>query len=341
MSYGTSPAGSAQRMITAFFDNRTDADEAVARLREAGIAQDSMRLVPSDEGNTAGSGSASSGQATEGFWDALRDLFLPDEDRHTYAEGLRRGGYLVTLHVSDAQYERALDILDDEGTIDIDERAQSWRSEGWTGSSSGSGRDLGTSMTSTTRDMGATGIGAAAASATGVSAGTGLAGSTETSDTAGMTTAGLSGAGASTRTTSGRDDEVIPIAEEQLHVGKRDVSHGRVRIRSYVVERPVEEQVSLREEHVQVEHRPVDSSARTGTVSADELFRERTIEMDETREEAVVSKEARVREELVVRKDVEQRTETISDTVRSTEVDVEDERGNRISDTGNSDPNRR
>ena len=55
--------------------------------------------------------------------------------------------------------------------------------------------------------------------------------------------------------------------------------------------------------------------------------------MDETREEAVVSKEARVKEELVVRKDVDQRTETVSDTVRSTEVEVEDERGNRVSGT--------
>ena len=52
-----------------------------------------------------------------GFWEALKDLFLPEEDRHTYAEGLRRGGYLVTVQTRDADYARALDILDDEGTI--------------------------------------------------------------------------------------------------------------------------------------------------------------------------------------------------------------------------------
>jgi uncharacterized protein (TIGR02271 family) len=254
-----------------------------------------------------------------------------------YAEGLNRGGYLVSLHVSDAEYERALDILDDEGTIDIDERAASWRSEGWTGTASGAGADagLGASTTSGTRDAGMGGIGAAAASATDLSTGTGSSTGTGLSGSAsGMSATGLSGAGGSTHATSDQASEVIPVAEEELHVSKRDVNHGRVRVRSYVVERPVQEQVSLREENVHVERRPVTDATRTGTGSGDALFQERTIEMDETREEAVVSKEARVTEELVVSKDVEQRTETISDTVRSTEVEVEDERGNRVAGTG-------
>src|SRR5215216_3162731 len=72
-------------------------------------------------------------KGSRGFWDSLADLFMPDEDRYTYAEGLRRGGYVLSVNVTDAQYDKALDILDDEGTIDIDERAQAWRSEGWTG----------------------------------------------------------------------------------------------------------------------------------------------------------------------------------------------------------------
>jgi len=114
------------------------------------------------------------------------------------------------------------------------------------------------------------------------------------------------------------------------------VSHGRVRIRSYVVERPVNEQVNLREEHVEVERRPVSGTTQAGTIGGDP-FQERTIEVEERGEEAVVSKEARVVEEVVVRKEAEQRTETISDTVRRTEVDVEDERGTRVSGTGTDD----
>jgi uncharacterized protein (TIGR02271 family) len=117
-------------------------------------------------------------------------------------------------------------------------------------------------------------------------------------------------------------EEVIRVAEEELRIGKRDVSHGRVRVRSYVVETPVQEQVGLREEHVRVERRPADRP-----VSDEEnLFRERTVEADERAEEAMIAKQARVKEELVVKKDVGQRTETVSDKVRRTEVEVDDGR---------------
>ena len=85
----------------------------------------------------------------------------------------------------------------------------------------------------------------------------------------------------------------------------------------------MQEQVTLHEERVQVDRRPVDRPVG----SADDVFRERTIEATETSEEAVVSKEARVKEEVVVRKQVEERTETVRDTVRQTKVEVEDERG--------------
>ena len=85
----------------------------------------------------------------------------------------------------------------------------------------------------------------------------------------------------------------------------------------------MQEEVALREEHVSIERNPVDRPIAAG----DDAFRERTIEATESAEEAVVSKEARVTEEVVVRKQAEERTETVSDTVRRTEVEVEDERG--------------
>jgi uncharacterized protein (TIGR02271 family) len=316
MSSGIATGSTSQRLVTAFFDSRTDAEEAIGRLNAAGIARDGIRLTPSEQngGTSGGTGTQSFPEASNSLWDSLRDLFLPDEDRHTYAEGLRRGGCLVSVQASDTDYERVIDILDDEGTIDIDERSNSWRSEGWTGTS-----DAGTSdvLSGSTANL--------------------TTGSSRTSESATSTGTGLGAAsmgGASQRTTSG--DEVIPIAEEELHVGKRDVSHGRVRIRSYVVERPVSEQVSLREEHVEVERRPVSGTTQTGTISGDP-FQERTIEVEERSEEAVVSKEARVVEEVVVRKEAEQRTETISDTVRRTEVDVEDERRTGVDRTGTVD----
>jgi uncharacterized protein (TIGR02271 family) len=86
---------------------------------------------------------------------------------------------------------------------------------------------------------------------------------------------------------------------------------------------PVHEQVTLREEHVHVERRPVDQPLAAGESAAD-LLRDRTVEMVERAEEAVVQKVASVREEVVVSKTAEQHTETIQDTVRRTEVDLEE-----------------
>ena len=120
-------------------------------------------------------------------------------------------------------------------------------------------------------------------------------------------------------------DEVIPIAEEELHVGKRAVNQGKVRIHAHTVEQPVTEQVTLRDETVRVERRPASGEFREGALGCD-AFRDRPVEVEERDEEAVVSKQARVKEELVVHKDVQNRTETVSDTVRRTEVDVEDDR---------------
>ena len=58
----------------------------------------------------------------------------------------------------------------------------------------------------------------------------------------------------------------------------------------------------------------------------DEAFQERTVDVTTHSEEPVISKEARVKEEVVVRKEADQRTETVQDTVRHTEVEVEDDR---------------
>lgn len=116
-------------------------------------------------------------------------------------------------------------------------------------------------------------------------------------------------------------EERIPVAEEQLVVGKRAVERGHIRVRSHVVERPVHEQVMLREEHVEVERRPMNERVE----NADRLFQERTVEATEMAEEAVVGKQARVVEEVVVRKEEGERIEQIDDTVRRTEVDVDRE----------------
>ena len=313
MALGSTDTMAGQRTLTAFFDSSADAQSAVQRLVTAGIPRSAIDVR---SGGSTASSASSAQDSDPGFWEALKDIFMPEDDRAAYAEGLRRGGHIVVVRTDTQHYERALDILDDEGTVDLDQRAESWRQEGWLQMDRGAGaRSTGTA-TSAISGVGATSTGSTAY---------------------GAERSGGASAAAAGNLTEGRE-EVIPISEEHLRVGKREVSHGRVRVRSYVVETPVQEQVGLREEHVSIERRPVDRAA-TG---AENLFKERVIETEERAEEAVVAKEARVKEELVVRKEAEQRTQTVSDTVRRTEVEVEDERnveGTRTGTTGSSDRN--
>jgi uncharacterized protein (TIGR02271 family) len=135
---------------------------------------------------------------------------------------------------------------------------------------------------------------------------------------------GWTGARAGTTATSHQrveDEAAIPVVQEEMRVGKRPVEKGRVRIHSYIHEEPVEEDVTLREERVRVERRPVD---RPATSSDFDTFEEEDMEFVETAEELVTEKRPRVVEEVVVGKDVNQRTETVRDTLRRTEVDVDE-----------------
>jgi len=117
------------------------------------------------------------------------------------------------------------------------------------------------------------------------------------------------------------EETAIPVVEENLQVGKREVERGGVRVRSRIVEKPVQKELRLREEHVNVERRPVDRMATEADLSG---VREGTFEVTERAERPVVQKEARVVEEVAIGKEVQERTETVRDTLRKTEVDVQE-----------------
>src|SRR5215218_2151479 len=221
------------KTITTFFNKYEDAVEAVRRLEAAGVPHRDISLVANNEGDRysshatrtfdstnyrdaddthadegAGTGAtvgtlagggagflaglgmlaipgfgpvvaagwlgstlvgAGAGAALGGLAGALVGAGVPEHDAHAYAEGVRRGGALVTVRATESEVDRIVDILDDEGTVDFDERETAWRSEGWTGAS--------------------------ATTATGT---TGLANRASA--------------------TADRADEVIPVAEEELHV---------------------------------------------------------------------------------------------------------------------------
>jgi hypothetical protein len=87
-------------------------------------------LVATALGAVAGAGV---GAATGGIIGLLTSAGVPESDAHVYAEGLRRGGALVTARVNDDQAEEAVAILRNSSGVDIDDLRRAYEQEGWTG----------------------------------------------------------------------------------------------------------------------------------------------------------------------------------------------------------------
>jgi uncharacterized protein (TIGR02271 family) len=296
-----------QHTLVAVFDNNADARSARDELLASGFSQSDVRISSGDStGSTLSGSSTSASTSTDtdtGIGSSIKnffsDLFGSDEDdtrRLSRYEGAVSGGKCVVTVSADSlpEVERAADIVERFGPIDIDEHSDNvgkMASSGamLQGSQSGMQSYSTSAQSASTQQQGS------------------LTGASLQRDTAMET--GRTGS-----------TQSIPVVEEQLRVGKREVQRGGVRIYSHVVETPVNETVGLREEHVDVQRRAVDQPISPADATA---FKEQTIEMRETAEEAVVEKSARIVEEVTVGKQVNERQEQIHDTVRHTEVDVQ------------------
>ncbi|MCK6545006.1 DUF2382 domain-containing protein [Myxococcota bacterium] len=219
-----------------------------------------------------------------GFWDKVKSFFgfgISDEERGAYGEGLKRGGTLLSVRCIPENIDPVRRIMEAHDAVNIDERMAEW--------------------SGATAPMGA--------------------GSFEGTNVSGTNLSAASiQANARAGAPSNREAEVVvPVVEEELLVGKRQIERGGVRVYQRVSEIPVQEQVTLREEQVHVERVPVDRPIAAGEAA----FTDRTYELTETIEEPVVSKQARVIEEVVVGREVAERTETIRDTVKRTDVEIQ------------------
>ncbi len=199
-------------IVTAFFDSRDNALRAMDRLSAIGLRDDCLRLT---EGNDP---HASAATEERGFMAALHDLFFPDDDRATYEEGLSRGGFLLTARDVPADlYDTCVDVMDDEGAADIDERAAAWRGEGWSGTSTAPSYP---------------------APVVGVEAGTsGMAGM----DTphSGVTAGQSSDADAKLRAEAGESRGTVTDADRRGDLWTRDMARGRPRVRTYMAVPPL------------------------------------------------------------------------------------------------------
>jgi uncharacterized protein (TIGR02271 family) len=297
-----------QHTLVAVFDNRSDAQSAMDELLASGFTRDNVNVSSADL--AAGSSATTAASTTtapqeEGVGASIKNffesLFGTDHDQHAirYSNAVTSGQHVLTLTtMSEPEVERAADVIERFGPIDIDVRH----------ALAGHAATLGASA-----DQGAASASLQSGSQSGNLAGN-LAGSR--AESADLRTDSQQREATAMQT----GKAAIPVVQEEVHVGKRLVERGGVRVFSRVVETPVNETVSLREEHVSVERRPVDRPINPADAAA---FKDKTIELRESAEEAVVQKSARVVEEVVVGKEVSQREQKISDTVRRTQVDVQ------------------
>ncbi len=273
-----------EEAIVAVFDTAEHADAAVRDLEAAHVPSSAISRESSAgsmSGSMTGTSTGMARQSREpGFWESLFGG-EPDHDTAVYERSVASGSHVVTVRVPGDHVQAVTDILERHHPVDLDERAQSY-------------------------GLGATG----ATTAKATTAGAGLAGAATAA--AGSVATGLRDTGVE------GGDENLQLAEERLAISKRLVNHGTTRIRRFVVETPVEENVTLHSERVSVERRPVSGDAK----ATDASFTDKVIEVNETAEEAIVGKTARVREEVVVRKDATDRVETVRDTVRREDVEI-------------------
>lgn len=277
--------------VVGFFDSAAEAQDAVDQLVSEGFSRDNIDLSTQSLSTTTDASRSYRDDDDDnkgGIGGFFRSLFSDDDDDREKYSTVGSRSSIVTVHAMDSdEAERAADILDDAGAVDVDERAEQYRS----------GTYLGTTETNTNSDY--------------------------------------------TVPVTGSVDETdvrVPIIEENLQVGKRTVETGGVRLRSRIIERPVEESVRLRQERVRVERTPVDRQATDADFTT---FKEGEIEVTERAEVPVVGKEARVVEEVTLNKDVTEQDETIRDTVRRTDVEVEEVVGNNRSYDNDVDAERR
>ena len=297
--------------VVGVFDTTDDAENARESLLDSGFdaSEISVQANPAAQGSNSLSATDStitdatrrSSHDDEGFLSGVgrffSDLFGSDDKEQAghYSEAVRRGSTVVAVTVDDdARVEKARSTLAAAGAVDIDKRTENWRQEGYAGFDPASA-PYQTAQIAAERSR-----------------------YQSTGDTR-QTSESLTPDDTQTRPVA--NGTVLPVVREDLEVSKREVDLGSVRVFSRTEMRPVEEQVQLREQRAEIERRAVDRPASEADLKAFETGG--TIEIHETSERPVVSKTTRVVEEVVVGTQASTRTETISDQVRNTVVEVD------------------
>lgn len=277
------------KTIIGLFDTALQAQTAAAQLIQRGFSEENIDVSATATGSVDATSTHHDTDQDSGVSNFFKSLFGSDtDDADKYSHVARRGSIVTVHNASDVQARLASDILDEHGAVDIDEKANEY--------------------------------GYVATTATGTTPYPADYQSTQDALTTDPLRAQSTSDVVSDAFTTDTNAASAQVIEENLQVGKRSIETGGARLRSRIVEQPVEESVRLRQERVVVNRTPVD---RPATEADFATFQEGQIDVVEHAEVPVVSKEARVVEEVTLGKEVEEHVETVRDTVRHTEVDVD------------------
>jgi uncharacterized protein (TIGR02271 family) len=237
----------AYEKIVAFYDRAEKARDAARALEGSGFSSSDMSLLNRE--------SLTDKDARDGnMWQRLFGRNVSEEDRAIYRRAIDSGGAVLTLRAPDTEVNRAMNILNVHGPMNLNDSART---------------------------------------------------------------------SASAPTEIGRinapEEEVLRLAEEQIDIGKRLVATGKSRIRRFITEKPVEQQITLHDERCEVARREVTDPK----LAKDIDWKDLTIEVTETSEQPVITKTARIAEEVVIRRRRSEHVETIRDRIRRQQLEVE------------------
>lgn len=128
------------QIVTALFDGRASAESARDRLVASGIGPERISLLDKSAAPEGTRAEIVAGHLERGYVQAVRDLFLPEEDARAYQEGVHRGGVLLSVRLEGRDPAEVVRILEGFEPVDLDRRQAEWRQAGG-GTVAGSGMD--------------------------------------------------------------------------------------------------------------------------------------------------------------------------------------------------------
>jgi uncharacterized protein (TIGR02271 family) len=292
-----------QTTLVAVFPTTAEAEAAAEELQAVGVHRDHILITSTNAANTY-QPSTDTGRAYRegGIKGWLRSLFGDENvhDRNRYENAAKQGNVLLSVDTTDQNESNIADIINRHSPINLHEEGPN------TGTTRATAEVVGNCIPTHITIPEETPRSEPPAPGT-------------TAARSGARESALSGKAAGTTAERGNAG-AVPVTSEEMKVDKRRVLRGGVRVYTRVVEEPVEEKIRLRDEHVRVERRKVDRLAPEADLRPGQ---EQVIEVKEFGEVPLVSKQVRVVEEIHINKRLSDRVETVRDTVRRTEVDVQ------------------